>query len=110
MQILLDNFIIDNGGDTMSFNGEVVFHKSFGIGKILELDNSYVTIIFDNNLERKFSYPDAFGKYLTCKNRELLNQVRQDKYALLEKLEADRVAKIKNMENERLIKDKKKVN
>jgi len=36
-----------------------VTHKTFGEGNIVEQDDSFITIDFNNDL-RKFVYPDAF--------------------------------------------------
>jgi len=62
----------------MNLIGEVVKHKAFGVGKITEFSNNYVTIVFDNgNLEKKFVYPVAFESFLKLENESLQHKVNE---------------------------------
>ena len=70
----------------MEFNGEVVKHKVFGKGQIIELKDDYVTILFDDSKEeKKFIYPNAFGMFLELENKTILKQIEKDKNAIIQK-------------------------
>ena len=46
--------------------GDKVFHKSFGEGKLISMDEKYIFVNFSHR-ESKFLYPSAFEKgYLSC--------------------------------------------
>lgn len=63
----------------MEFTGEIVKHKVFGSGKVVERKGNYIKILFNNiSDEKDFVYPDAFGSYLKLENKVLLNQVEKD--------------------------------
>lgn len=48
-------------GVAVEMYGEVVKHKVFGRGQIVEFANNYVTVLFDENkAEKKFTYPTDF--------------------------------------------------
>ena len=57
--------------------GRKVNHKVFGCGTITELTSAYLTVNFGDS-EKKFVYPDAFEKYLTSTDPELMEQVDKD--------------------------------
>lgn len=64
----------------MKLYGEVVKHKFFGRGKIVEFANNYVTVLFDESKEKKkFAYPTAFGSFLELGNKSFLKQIEEDK-------------------------------
>lgn len=67
--------------------GRKVTHKVFGCGTITELSSAYLTVNFGDS-EKKFVYPDAFEKFLTSADPELMAQVTTD-------LQAKRVARTK---------------
>jgi len=52
----------------MDMINKEVTHKSFGDGSIVDQDESFITINFKTE-SKKFVYPDAFGKFLTLKDR-----------------------------------------
>lgn len=90
---------------------EKVTHKSFGEGKIIAQDDSFITIAFKDETKR-FVYPDAFDKFITLQDKdkvEALNQVIikiEKEQAAIEKerqeekerqlLEQKRIEKLKN--------------
>ena len=43
--------------------GKKVKHKTFGVGVIKEFENNYMTVEFAEKTS-KFTYPDAFEKFL----------------------------------------------
>ena len=57
--------------------GCIVFHKAFGSGTIISKTGNLLIVDFKGN-EKKFVYPDAFEKYLTSADQELLAQVSHD--------------------------------
>lgn len=66
--------LIKGGADML---GRKVKHKVFGCGTITELTSAYLTVNFGDS-EKKFVYPDAFEKYLTSTDPELMKQVDKD--------------------------------
>lgn len=58
----------------MQLIGEVVFHKKFGEGKILDKSDRILMICFPSG-EKKFLFPDAFEKHLVLKNKRKQKQV-----------------------------------
>ena len=45
--------------------GDTVFHKAFGYGQIVDIDDSYIKVMFDNDDKKKkpsreFMFPSAF--------------------------------------------------
>jgi hypothetical protein len=62
----------------MDINSEVVKHKKFGVGTIVEFKNDYITVLFhDTNEKKKFLYPEAIGDFLELQNKPSLDN--QDK-------------------------------
>ncbi|WP_156855649.1 malate synthase [Oceanobacillus sp. AG] len=51
----------------MNLIDKKVMHKSFGNGSIVDQDDEFVTIDFDE-VTKKFVFPDAFGKFLKLKD------------------------------------------
>lgn len=75
----------------MDFSDEVVIHKVFGKGKIIKLENNYITVLFDKSKEEKnFVYPTAFGAFLEIENKSFLEKIKEDKNAILQKEEEDK--------------------
>lgn len=57
----------------MELCGQVVKHKVFGRGQIIEFDNNHVTILFENSREeKKFKYPQVFDSFLKLENESLI--------------------------------------
>lgn len=61
---------------------ETVNHTVFGNGEIVAQSDSIVTVCFhnDNNnkTEKKFLYPQAFDRYLTLSNPDLLPRLESE--------------------------------
>jgi len=51
----------------MQLEGMEVSHMKFGEGKVMELEEKYITILFPQG-EKKFLYPNSFNKFLTLKD------------------------------------------
>lgn len=60
----------------MQLIGEVVFHKKFGKGKILDKSDRKIIIHFPAG-EKKFYFPDAFEKHLMLKSKRKQQQVER---------------------------------
>lgn len=70
----------------MELCGEVVNHKFFGRGQIVKFVNNYVTVLFDEGeLEKKFTYPSAFGPFLELEKKSFLKQIEEDKNVIIQK-------------------------
>ena len=66
----------------MNLCGEKVKHKIFGIGKIMRFEKDSVIVFFDENQEEKqFRYPSAFGFFLELVNPNKSVQIDNDKIA-----------------------------
>ena len=61
----------------MDLNNQVVIHKSFGEGKVVDHTGSYLVILF-NQGEKKFIYPNAFKEYLRVKDEAIHTQVQNE--------------------------------
>lgn len=57
--------------------GQKVFHNTFGNGTIISKAGNLLTVDFKGD-EKKFVYPDAFEKYLSSADQELMAQVNRD--------------------------------
>lgn len=76
----------------MNLINEEITHKVFGEGYIIDQDESFITIDFNEDI-KKFVYPDAFGQFITLKNRDLaksLEKIIEKRMAEKAKLEEKR--------------------
>ncbi len=55
----------------------IVNHKIFGEGKITDFSGKCITVAFDS-VQKKFVYPDAFIKYLTLNDLDILETINND--------------------------------
>lgn len=54
----------------MNLNNEVVRHKKFGVGTIIESESDYIVVLFhDTKEQKKFIYPDSIGGFLELQNK-----------------------------------------
>ncbi len=54
----------------MNLKGEVVKHEKFGIGTIIESQEDYIMVLFNETKEeKKFLYPEAIGVFLELQNK-----------------------------------------
>lgn len=89
----------------MGFVGELVKHVVFGEGKIIEHNNDFIKISFNNDDVKDFIYPDAIGVYLELENKDLLKQVEEDKNTKI-KIEEEKKLK-EELKKQREIEEKK---
>lgn len=54
----------------MELKNIVVSHRTFGFGKIIDVRDSYITVLFSNG-EKTFVFPDAFSGFLRAIDPEL---------------------------------------
>lgn len=54
----------------MNLLNEKVIHNVFGKGKIVNQNESFISIDFNKDI-KKFVYPDAFGTFISLKNRDI---------------------------------------
>lgn len=79
----------------MELCGEVVKHKVFGKGQIIEFENNYVTVLFDESkAEKKFTYPTAFGSFLVLESKSSFKEVEEIKNAIAQKEAESKMALI----------------
>src|SRR5690625_1544648 len=97
----------------MNLLNEKVTHRVFGKGKIVNQDESIITINFNEDI-KKFVYPDAFGKFISLKDekvakslKKIISKQEKAEAALKEKREEKRQQAILEQERLQLIKDNK---
>lgn len=79
----------------MNLLNEEITHKVFGKGDIIEQDDSFITIDFNDEV-KKFVYPDAFGTFITLNNEEVAESMesiiskRMSEKAKQEKIEEEK--------------------
>ncbi len=61
------------------FENEKVNHVRFGEGNVVECDGTHIKIIFRcENLEKTFSYPGVFEKFLNFHNQDAQAKVNEE--------------------------------
>jgi hypothetical protein len=60
----------------MNLDNEIVIHKVFGEGSILQLEGDKLTVAFISG-EKKFKFPDAFNGFLMAKNPKISEQIQE---------------------------------
>ena len=75
---------------------ETVSHKRFGRGRIVSFDGHIVRVLFESAGERDFSYPDAFGSFLSADHPEIQFEAE----AALREKKADSGANINRIEQD----------
>lgn len=60
----------------MDLANKNVMHKTFGKGKVINYDDSYIYINFKSG-DKKFTFPDAFSKYITFIDEGATNLVNK---------------------------------
>lgn len=62
----------------MNLYGEIVKHKKFGVGTVVESKDDYIKILFhDTQEQKKFLYPDAVGEFLELQNNSVSDNKEQ---------------------------------
>lgn len=88
----------------MQLIGEVVFHKKFGEGEILDKLDRIIIIHFPAG-KKKFYFPDAFEKHLILKSKRKQQQVDRLVGDLVSEREACENARMKDQKRQERIKD-----
>ena len=58
----------------MKLMNQLVIHKKFGQGKVIEQNSNYLTISFSIG-DKKFLFPESFESFLKVKNPEIADQI-----------------------------------
>ncbi|GAA4080299.1 malate synthase [Amphibacillus indicireducens] len=60
----------------MNLVNEMITHKVFGKGQIIEQDDAFITIDFEEDT-KKFVYPDSLGNFIHLKDREVAKSLEK---------------------------------
>lgn len=96
----------------MELKNAQVVHKTFGEGRIVQLDGSYVDVCFPCG-NKRFVFPDAFGTFLKLTDPELSTQVsnlkqKVENERLEQQLEEEKI-RIKEEERRQLMLEREKL-
>ena len=58
----------------MNLTNQIVIHKAFGEGTIIEHSGNYLTVSFQMG-DKKFIFPDAFRNFLSAKDASISEQM-----------------------------------
>ena len=79
----------------MDFINKQVTHCVFGGGRIVALENGYLTVLFSGEKEqKKFRYPEVFERFLQMADKEAADCVECDLQDYKKKIQAQRTAAI----------------
>ena len=84
----------------MNLINEEITHKVFGEGNIVDHEESIITVDF-NEVIKKFVYPDAFGKFITLKDRNTAQSLKD--IFLKRELEEEALKRKREEEKERQV-------
>ncbi|HLR51741.1 MAG TPA: malate synthase [Candidatus Avamphibacillus sp.] len=79
----------------MNLINEEITHKTFGEGNIVDQDESFITIDFEEDT-KKFVYPDAFGKFITLKDPDTAESFKK----IISKMEQEELERKREKEKE----------
>src|SRR5690625_7252228 len=60
----------------MNLLNEKITHETFGTGNVVEQDENIITVDFEDG-NRKFVYPDAFGKFISLKDEDTAKSLKK---------------------------------
>lgn len=60
----------------MNLINEEITHKVFGEGNIVDHDESFITVDFNEDI-KKFVYPDVFGEFITLHDQNIANSLKE---------------------------------
>ena len=55
-----------------------VSHNMYGIGNVTGISQPYLVVTFQNDLQKKFTYPNCFELYLKLEHKELVEEIQKD--------------------------------
>lgn len=84
----------------MNLINKEITHKVFGKGDIVDQDDSFITIDF-NEGTKTFVYPDAFGKFITLKDQDTARSLK--KIISKREMELEELEKIREKEKEQKV-------
>ncbi len=82
----------------MNLINKLVTHKRFGKGSVVEHNDSYIEIDFTGE-NKRFVFPDAFGKYLTLVDQRAANSVER----MMQKMNTEREQEELELEKEKAL-------
>ena len=62
----------------MNIKGQIVKHKAFGTGTIIESDDNLIVVSFSVG-DKRFQFPEAFGSFLVADNESFAAYVDETK-------------------------------
>ncbi len=83
----------------MNLINEEITHNVFGEGSIVKHEESVITVDFNNNVSKRFVYPDAFENFLTLNDKSIAKSWEK----VFKKKKAEEVILEKKREEEREI-------
>jgi len=72
----LENILKGEGKKLTDLLNKKVEHERFGVGNVINCDDSYIKIRFPSG-DKKFVFPDAFKKYLTINDKSAAALVKE---------------------------------
>ncbi|MBU5468312.1 malate synthase [Virgibacillus sp. MSJ-26] len=79
----------------MNLLNEKITHETFGTGNVVEQDENIITVDFEDG-NRKFVYPDAFGKFISLKDEDTAKSLKK----VISKIEEEKVEREREEERE----------
>lgn len=73
----------------MTLENQIVTHKIFGEGKVVEHDDSNYMLVQFSTGNKKFKYPDAFGSFLTIGDVSINTAIKNDLAIEMDKQRAE---------------------
>ena len=80
----------------MNLLGMTVLHGTFGLGTVIDIFDNHIKVDFGNGVIKTFVYPDAFEKFLSLSDENVMQKIRTD------------IEQKKNIAAEQLLKQKEK--
>ena len=65
----------------MNIQGQIVKHKAFGTGTVIESDDNLVVVSFSVG-DKRFQFPEAFGSFLVAEDESFaayVNEIKKEK-------------------------------
>lgn len=101
----------------MNLLNQQVQHKSFGMGYVIEQVDSYIKVSFEQG-NKRFVYPDAFGKFLILVDKEAAKRVenlkqkekqrrQKEEQRIAQRLAFEHEKRQRRLQRERLMKNHK---
>ncbi len=111
---MIRQILIWKESDILEANKQIlnafVLHKVFGAGTLKEVKGNMIIISFEKHGDKKFIYPDAFDKYLTLDDPDLVKIINEDLSRKKAKIAAEKAVLKQKYEKEQLAKEAANLN